>query len=148
MKEIEIGKQKFKITCHASVYSRYNDFFNKNIIKDLNFVGKFIATQYSLSKKYTKEELKSRKIDSKTLKDLSGDTINEISLIIEEKIFNDTVDLLDEFVENITKIAWICIYDNKTDIEEYKKWYSSLETLKMDDKWIMEVVEVATNCFR
>ena len=129
MKEIQIGSKKFNISCNASTYREYADFFNRNILLDLNKVRSFINRQYSESQKLIKENPSKPK--------------NEI----EEEVFENTLDGLDEFVECITKICWICIYDNNPKIEEYETWYKNMDRLCLGDSWILEVVAVTAKCF-
>ena len=129
MEEIQIGNKKFNISCNASTYREYADKFTRNILSDLNKARCFINKQYSETQKLIKEN-----------PDLSK---NEI----EEKVFENTLDELDEFIECITKICWICIYDNNPQIEDYETWYKSLERLCLGDSWILEVLAVTAKCF-
>jgi hypothetical protein len=130
MKQIVIGNQKFNISCHASSYREYADIFDRNIMKDLQTTQKFLKRQVDCLSKF-KEKIP-----------------NITNAQLQELIFEDTLDELDEFIECITKMCWICIYDNDKDIVCYEDWFTSLERLSLSDEWIMEVMALCANCFR
>ena len=130
MKTIKIGSQEFNISCHASTYRDYADIFDRNIMKDLNTTQNFFRKQI------------------KSLEKHKEDMPNASEQEIHELIFKDTVDDLNDFIDCITRMCWICIYDNNKDISCYEEWYSSLERLSLLDDWIMEVMALCANCFR
>ena len=130
MKKIKIGDREFSVSCHASCYRDYADIFNRNILKDLQITQQFASEQYSLSVNYKKEH-----------PEYSDKQIYEL-------IFNDTIKDLDEFIDCITRLCWICIYDNNKEIDCYEEWYQSLERLSLSDDWMMEVMALCANCFR
>lgn len=129
MKTIKIGSQEFNISCHASTYRDYADIFDRNIMKDLNTIQNFFRKQI------------------KSLEKHKEDMPNATEQEIHELIFEDTVDDLNDFIECITKMCWICIYDNNKDIACYEEWYDSLERLSLSDNWITEVMALCANCF-
>ena len=129
MKTIKIGSQEFNISCHASTYRDYADIFDRNIMKDLNTTQNFFRKQIKSLEKH---------------KEYMPNASNEE---IQEMIFKDTVDDLNDFIDCITRMCWICIYDNNKDISCYEEWYSSLERLSLSDKWITEVMALCANCF-
>ena len=130
MKTIKIGSQEFNISCHASTYRDYADIFDRNIMKDLNTTQNFLRKEVRSLEKH-KEDMP-----------------NASTQEIQELIFEDTLDDLNDFIECITKMCWICIYDSNKDIDCYEEWYSSLERLSLSDDWIMEVMSLCANCFR
>ena len=130
MKTIKIGSQEFNISCHASTYRDYADIFDRNIMKDLNTTQNFL-----------RKEIKSLEKHKEDMPNASNEEIQEM-------IFKDTVDDLNDFIDCITRMCWICIYDNNKDIACYEEWYSSLERLSLLDDWIMEVMALCANCFR
>lgn len=130
MKTIKIGSQEFNISCHASTYRDYADIFYRNIMKDLNTTQNFL-----------RKEIKSLEKHKEDMPNASNEEIQEM-------IFKDTVDDLNDFIDCITRMCWICIYDNNKDISCYEEWYSSLERLSLLDDWIMEVMALCANCFR
>jgi len=130
MKEIEIGSKKFSISCHASCYSQYADIFKRNIIEDLQIVSRFSIKQLELAIEYSKANPKA---DSKEIEDF---------------VFQKTLPELDNYIECITKLCWICIYDNNSNIGDYDSWYKSLERLSLSDNWMLEVMALCANCFR
>ena len=129
MKTIKIGSQEFNISCHASTYRDYADIFDRNIMKDLNTTQNFL-----------KKEIKSLEKHKEDMPNASNEEIQEM-------IFKDTVDDLNDFIDCITRMCWICIYDNNKDISCYEEWYASLERLSLSDKWITEVMALCANCF-
>ena len=129
MKTIKIGSQEFNISCHASTYRDYADIFDRNIMKDLNTTQNFFRKQI------------------KSLEKHKEDMPNASEQEIHELIFEETANDLNDFIECITKMCWICIYDNNKDITCYDEWYASLERLSLSDKWITEVMALCANCF-
>ncbi|HIS38568.1 MAG TPA: hypothetical protein IAB45_03555 [Candidatus Onthousia faecavium] len=130
MKTIKIGSQEFNISCHASTYRDYADIFDRNIMKDLQTAQNFV-----------RKEIKSLE---KHKEDMPNASVQEI----QEMIFEDTLDDLNDFIDCITRMCWICIYDNNKDIDCYEEWYNSLERLSLSDNWIMEVMALCADCFR
>lgn len=130
MKTIKIGSQEFNISCHASTYRDYADIFDRNIMKDLNTTQNFL-----------RKEIKSLEKHKEDMPNASNEEIQEM-------IFKDTVDDLNDFIDCITRMCWICIYDNNKDIASYDEWYNSLERLSLSDNWIMEVMALCADCFR
>lgn len=130
MKTIKIGSQEFNISCHASTYRDYADIFDRNIMKDLQTAQNFL-----------RKEIKS-------LKKHKEDMPNASAQEIQEMIFEDTLGDLNDFIDCITRMCWICIYDNNKDIDCYEEWYNSLERLSLSDNWIMEVMALCADCFR
>lgn len=129
MKTIKIGSQEFNISCHASTYRDYADIFDRNIMKDLNTTQNFL-----------RKEIKSLEKHKEDMPNASNEEIQEM-------IFKDTVDDLNDFIDCITRMCWICIYDNNKDISCYEEWYNSLERLSLSDDWIMEVMALCADCF-
>lgn len=130
MKTIKIGSQEFNISCHASTYRDYADIFDRNIMKDLNTTQNFL-----------RKEIKSLEKHKENMPNASAQEIQEL-------IFEDTLDELNDFIDCITRMCWICIYDNNKDIASYDEWYNSLERLSLSDNWIMEVMALCADCFR
>lgn len=130
MKTIKIGSQEFNISCHASTYRDYADIFDRNIMKDLNTTQNFL-----------RKEIKSLEKHKEDMPNASAQEIQEL-------IFEDTLDELNDFIDCITRMCWICIYDNNKDIASYDEWYNSLERLSLSDDWIMEVMALCADCFR
>lgn len=130
MKEIEIGSKKYKIGCAAITYLDYKEKFDRNIYNDLNLALKFEYEQTKMAVDLTAENPKASQYE------------------ILNAVFEKTLDKLDEFIECLTKLCWICIYYNNKDIEDYEKWYSSISRLSLSDSWISEVLALLANCFR
>ena len=54
---------------------------------------------------------------------------------------------IDDFIEVITRIAYILIYSANEKVEEYENWLRKIKNLKIDDDWVAEVTELAVDCF-
>lgn len=130
MKEIMIGDQKYKIDCGAITYVDYEEKFHKNVFEDLNFITSYEVEQAKLSIELTKSNPELSQYEIQTL------------------IFDKTKDKLDEYIDCITKLCWICIYYVNPNIEDYDVWYRSLKRLSLGDAWISEVIALLGNCFR
>ena len=52
-----------------------------------------------------------------------------------------------EFISALTRIAWMMIYTANKEIEEYENWLKSIKKFNIDDDWIVEVAEIAVDCF-
>ena len=128
MRTIKIGNKEYNISYHASSYREYEEILERNIMKDINSVQNFLKHEIESMKNHANKE------------GVSGRDLQEL-------IFNDTLKYLDEFIECITKICWVGIYDNNKNIENYEKWYHSLERLSISDEWVMEVMALSAECF-
>lgn len=129
MKEIEIDGKHYDIDCSAFTMLEYRKKFDRGILKDIQTMQKFAAKQFEAVMKAKKEN-----------NNITEMELNEIASKV-------TSDLLDEYIEIVTKIAWICIYEVNKDIEEYENWMKNIKSLKIDASWVLEVTELAVNSF-
>lgn len=129
MKNIKIGEKEHQIDCNAYVQIDYRKIFNRGIIKDVQIVNKFIATQ---TLKYA--ELKAKNPE-----------MSEEDILV--KVSELTIDDLDEFVEVLTKITWILIYTVNKNIEDYETWLKGMTKIDISSKWVAEVTELAVSSF-
>lgn len=129
MKTIAIDGKQYNIECNAFTYVQYRKVFNRGIFEDIQIIKDYLITQ-TTSAIQLKEE---------------NPNITEIEL--SEKLSNIMISKLDDFIEAITKIAYILIYSANENIEDYEAFLKGIKSFKIDDDWIVEVTEFAVDCF-
>lgn len=129
MKTIEICGKKYEIDCNALTYVKYRNMFNRGIFDDLKILQDFLVKYAYLTKKIKDEN---PDIDDITI-------INSLSTLM--------IDDMDLFAEAATRMAYIMIYTANKEIEEYENWLEKISSIKTNDEWIVEVTEIAVNCF-
>lgn len=127
MKTIEICGKEYEIECNAFTFIEYKKIFKTGILKDMQFIQNYLIKQSVLESQLDEKEVNEFKKASQ----------------LSEYMISDT----DEFISKITQITWILIYTNNEKIKEYNEWLKSIERLKIDDDWIVEVTEFAVDCF-
>ena len=127
MKTITICGKKYEVECNALTYVKYNSFFKSGILKDMNFIQRYLIKQAVVAKK----------LDTKKISE--AEKLSQLS----EVMISDT----DEFVTKITQIAWILIYTANNKVESYETWLSSITKFSVGEDWISEVAEFAVDCF-
>lgn len=127
MKQITICERQYDIDCNALTFVKYKSFFKTGILKDMQFIERYLIKQTVVSK-----QLEGKDIDEE-------EKINQVSKIM--------IDDTDEFVTKITQIAWILIYTADNKVENYENWLKSISKFSIDDDWIVEVTEYAVDCF-
>lgn len=127
MKTIEICGKKYEIDCNAFTFVEYKKIFKTGILKDMQFIQNYLIKQSVLESQLEEKETNEYKKASQ----------------LSEYMISDT----DEFISKITQITWILIYTKNEKVESYDKWLKSIERLKIDDDWIVEVTEFAVDCF-
>ena len=126
MKEIKIGNTTYPIACNALTYISFKKVFNKGIYEDINVIRAYMLRQIGLIKQAEKDGMKAEDIPSA----VSNSMINDLS----------------EFIESITRIAYILIYTANKDFISFEEWCSTFNPNLQDD-WISEVAEVTVDCF-
>lgn len=130
MKKINICGKEFNIDCNAFTYIEYRKKFKDNgIFKDFETINNFTTMQILLT-----AELKSKKTN-----------ITEAELVKETS--SHMMSYLDDYIEAITRIGYICCYTANQNIGEYEDWLKNLTRINTNDMWIVEVTELAVNCF-
>lgn len=129
MKTITICDQKYNIDCNALTYIKYRKIFDRGIFEDIQVIENFMITQTLLANKLKKDNPKIT--ENEIIKELSRAMLKNI----------------DEYIEAVTRIAYICIYTANEDIENYGNWIKSIKRINTNDEWIVEVTEFAVNCF-
>ncbi len=130
MKKIDICGKEFDIDCNAFTYIEYRKKFKDNgIFKDFEIISNFTTMQVLLA-----AELKSKKPE-----------ITEAELI--KEISSHMMRYMDDYIEAVTRIGYICCYTANQNIGEYENWLKNLTRINTNDMWIVEVTELAVNCF-
>ena len=129
MKQIVIEGNKYDIDCNGLTYILHKRIFNRGIMQDIHVLQNYIITQ----------TIKANEIKTKFPK-LSDTEINN-------QVANFMNDYIDDFIEAITRITYTLIYTANDKIESYEEFLRSIKNLKIDDDWIVEVTELAVDCF-
>lgn len=129
MKTIVIDGDEYEIECNALTYIQYKKIFNKGIFADMDIIKNYLVMQ----------TLKANELKEK----YPQMTEQEIDV----QIGNYMSNYIDDFVEVITRIAYILIYSANEKTEEYEKWLRKIKNFKIDDDWVAEVTELAVDCF-
>lgn len=132
MKTIQIGNKEYILECNAYTMLAYKKIFGTGIIQDVNILNIITKKQVEILKEIMET---SPDIEEKEL-------INEIARRI---LYTD---LGDNFVEVITRVAWILIYTYDNKIMPYEEWLKTIERIDLSDKWVAEVTELAVINFR
>ena len=129
MKKIVIDGTEYNIECNALTYIQYKKVFNKGIFADMDIIKDYLVRQTlkanELKEKYP--QMSEQEIDTQV-----GNYMNNY---------------IDDFIEVITRIAYILIYSANEKVEEYENWLRKIKNFKIDDDWVAEVTELAVDCF-
>lgn len=129
MKTIVIDGNEYNIECNALTYIQYKKVFNKGIFADMDIIKDYLVRQTlkanELKEKYP--QISEQEIDTQV-----GNYMNNY---------------IDDFIEVITRIAYILIYSANEKVEEYENWLRKIKNFKIDDDWVAEVTELAVDCF-
>lgn len=130
MKKINICGKEFDIDCNAFTYVEYRKKFKENgIFKDFETINNFTTMQVLLT-----SQLKEKNPE-----------ITEAELI--KEISRTMISYMDEYIEAITRVAYICCYTANKNIGSYEEWLKGLTRVNTNDQWIVEVTELAVDCF-
>lgn len=129
MKTITICDKEFEIDCNALTYIQYRKVFNRGIFEDIQVIENFVVTQTLFADRLKKDNPKLS--DDEVVKELSRTMLPNI----------------DEYIEAVTRIAYICIYTANEKIGSYEDWLKDIKRINTNDEWIVEVTEFAVDCF-
>ena len=129
MKKINICGKEFNIDCNAFTYLQYKKIFNKGIFEDFKTISDFTTMQVLIT-----ADLKEKNPE-----------ITEAEII--KSISNSMLKHLDDYIEAVTRIGYICCYTANQNIGTYDEWIKGLTRINTNDLWIVEVTELAVNCF-
>lgn len=129
MKQIEIDGNKYDIDCNALTYINFRKKFNRGIFEDIDVIQKFLTMQV----------LQANQLKEKNPKISEAEIVKQLS--------NLMLKVLDEYIEAVTRIAYICCYTANEKIGEYEDWLKNIKKINTNDSWIVEVTEFAVDCF-
>ena len=129
MKRIEIDGETYDIDCNALTYINYRKKFNRGIFEDIDIIQRFVTMQV-LQANQLKEE---------------NPEIDKEKMV--EQLSNLMLKVLDEYIEAVTRIAYICCFTANEKIGDYEDWLKGIKRINTNDKWIVEVTEFAVDCF-
>lgn len=129
MKQIEIDGNTYDIDCNALTYINYRKKFNRGIFEDIDIIQRFVTMQV-LQANQLKEE---------------NPEIDKEKMV--EQLSNLMLKVLDEYIEAVTRIAYICCFTANEKIGDYEDWLKGIKRINTNDKWIVEVTEYAVDCF-
>ena len=127
MKKIEICGKEYPIECSAYSYVKFVNFFNKSMTEDIQILKDYLVRQTIISKQVAEKNLSDQ------------ERIAFVSEYMQKYV--------GEFISSITRITWMMIYTANKEIEEYENWLKSIKKFNIDDDWIVEVAEIAVDCF-
>ena len=129
MKTIVIDGNEYNIECNGLTYIQYKKVFNKGIFADMDIIKDYLVRQ----------TLKANEIKEKYPQMSEQE--------IDTQVGNYMNNHIDDFIEVITRIAYILIYSANEKVEEYENWLRKIKNFKIDDDWVAEVTELAVDCF-
>ena len=127
MKTITICDKEYEIKCNAFTRFEYKRIFNVGIFEDIQKLNDFSQSQELL-----RQELKSEGIEEEE---------------IEEKIANQMIGKLDDFIDVIEKMAYILIYTANNKIGTFEEWLSGIDKIDMSAEWVKVVTEFTVESF-
>lgn len=127
MKTIKICDKEYNIDCNAFTYVQFKKVFGIGLFQDIQTLKNFFAIQ--TEKVITLKE--------QGLKELE----------IEKELNKELLSYVDDFVEAITRIAYILIYTANNKFKNYEEFMKDIPKLSIDDEWIVEVTEFAVEKF-
>lgn len=129
MKTITIDGKSYEIECNAFTYILHRKIFNRGIMQDMKILQDYITLQI----------VETNKVKKKFPKISNDEAIRKISDCLNKHV--------DAFIEAITRITYTLIKTANENIEDYEKFLRNIKTFKTNDKWIVEVTEIAVDCF-
>ena len=129
MKQIVIEGNSYNIDCNALTLILHKRLFNRGIMKDVYVLQNYIVIQ----------TLKANELKKK-FPEMADDQIND-------QASSMMGDYIDDFIEAVTRIAYTLMYTANDKIVSYEDFLRSIKNFKIDDDWIVEVTEIAVDCF-
>ena len=129
MKQIKIDGNTYDVDCNALTYVLHKRIFNRGIMQDIRIIQNYLITQ----------TIEANKLKNQ-FPELSESELND-------RISKFMNNYIDEFIEAITRIAYTLIYTANDKVDNYDDFLRTIKKFKIDDDWIVEVTELAVNCF-
>lgn len=130
MRKINICGHEYEIELNALSQVQYRKIFDRGILEDIGIIENFISLQVLFADKLKKENPKISE--------------SEITKQISRYMLGNNID---EYIEAVTRITYICVYTANREIGSYEDWLTEIERINTTDKWIVEVTEYAVACF-
>lgn len=127
MQKIIIDNKEYDISCNAFTRFQYKSIFGKGIFADIKILKDFSDKQLEIKKELTRNGLEEKEI--------------------EEQINSAMMENLDDFIDVITKIAYILIYTANPKVGSFEDWLKGLTKIDLAEKWVTEVTEFAVSSF-
>lgn len=129
MKQVKIDGNTYDVDCNALTYVLHKRIFNRGIMQDIRIIQNYLITQTIEANKLKNQfpELSESELDDRISKFMNN--------------------YIDEFIEAITRIAYTLIYTANDKVANYDDFLRNIKKFKIDDDWIVEVTELAVNCF-
>lgn len=129
MKKVKICDREFDIDCNALTYIQYRKKFNRGIFEDFEIIQNFITMLTLMANQLKKENPKITEVEITT------------------KLSRLMLKSIDNYIEAVTRIAYICCYTANPKIGEYEDWLKLIKRINTTDDWIVEVTEFAVDNF-
>lgn len=129
MKKVKICDREFDIDCNALTYIQYRKKFNRGIFEDFEIIQNFITMQTLMANQLKKENPKITEVEITT------------------KLSRLMLKSIDNYIEAVTRITYICCYTANPKIGEYEEWLKLIKRINTTDDWIVEVTEFAVDNF-
>lgn len=104
-------------------------YFGRGILEDIQIIHKF----------YLKQTIEAKRL-------LEGNQEIKDDVLMKQLSLSMTSDI-DEYIDVVTRIAYICIYTADENVCSYEEWLKGIERITTNDEWIVEVTELAVDCF-
>lgn len=130
MKKINICGKEYQIDCNAFTYIEYRKKFKDNgIFDDFKTIKDFTTMQVMLTAK------------------LKEKNPNITTAAIIKEVSNEMLEYMDDYIAAVTRVVYICCYTASPNIGEYDDWMKTIKRINTNDMWIVEVTELAVDCF-
>lgn len=127
MKTITICDKEYEIKCNAFTRFEYKRIFKVGIFEDIQKLNDFSQSQELLRQELISEGIAEEEI--------------------EEKIANQMIGKLDDFIDVIEKMAYILIYTANNKIGTFEEWLSGIDKIDMSAEWVKVVTEFTVESF-
>lgn len=132
MKKITICGKEYPIACNALTEYKFGKIFgeDEDIYSRIDVINNFLTKQVALTNQFISEN-----------KDI---TDKELIRKISVSMLGD----MGKFKKAITEIGYICCYTANENIGSFEEWLGSFDKpISSNDEWIVEVTELAVDCF-
>lgn len=130
MKTITICGKEYPIACNALTEILFKKIFGVDILQRIDVIYKFTQKQTTFANQFIS--------DNKDITDT--ELVSKLSVLM--------LPDLGEFKLAVTEIGYICCYTANKKIGSYEEWLAGIDKpISSNDDWIVEVTELAVDCF-